>query len=229
MILLLVAIVMAGLSVTARPQSPINSENSSGTEASTTAPQLDLTYLRPTQIIMDRNYVFDAYGPYPIVGAALTTGINQLSNSPPEWNQGVEGYSKRLGSNLGIAAGTTTRYGLSEAFKKDTLYYHCECRGVFRRLNHAVISTLAARRGEDGYRVFSLPALVAPYAGSMTAVCGWYPYRYGAKDAFRIGSYSMLVYMGENISLEFIYSGPYSLLHRMHLNNAHGAPDKGLN
>jgi len=228
--LLLVAVVLAGLSVTARPQSPINSENSSGTGASTTAPQLDQAYLRPTQKIMALNYVFDGFGPYPIVGAAFTAGINQLGNSPPEWNQGVEGYSKRFGSDLGIAAvGTTTRYGLAEAFKEDTLYYRCECRGVFPRLSHAVISTLTARRGEDGHRVFSFPALVAPYAGSMTAVYAWYPNRYGAKDAFRIGNYSMLAYMGENISLEFIYSGPHSLLHRMHLNNAHGSPEKGPN
>jgi len=230
MLLLLVAVVLAGLSVTARPQSPINSENSSGTGASTTAPQLDQAYLRPTQRIMALNYVFDGFGPYPIVGAAFTAGINQLSNSPPEWNQGVKGYSKRFGSDLGIAAvGTTTRYGLAEAFQEDTLYYRCECRGVFPRLSHAVISTLTARRGEDGHRVFSFPALVAPYAGSMTAVYAWYPNRYGAKDAFRIGNYSMLAYMGENISLEFIYSGPHSLLHRLHLNNAHGSPDKGPN
>jgi hypothetical protein len=122
---------------------------------------------------MARNYFFDAYGPYPIFGAALTAGIDQLGNSPPEWNQGVEGYSKRFGSNLGIAAvGTTTRYGLSEAFSEDTLYYRCECRGVFPRMSHALISVFTARRGEDGHRVFSFPALVAPYAGSMTAVYG---------------------------------------------------------
>src|ERR1035437_2799862 len=228
MLLLLVAIVLAGLSVTARPQSPVNSENSSGTGPSTTAPQLDRAYLRPTQRIMALNYVFDGFGPYPIVGAAFTAGINQLSNSPREWNQGIEGYSKRFGSDLGIAAvGTTTRYGLAEAFKEDTLYYRCECKGLFPRLSHAVISTFTARRGDDGHRVFSFPALVAPYAGTMTAVYGWYPGRYNAKDGFRMGNYSLLGYVGGNIALEFLYSGPHSWLSRMHMNNRHGAPDPG--
>jgi hypothetical protein len=88
---------------------------------------------------------------------------------------------------------------------------------------------LTARRGEDGHLVFSFPALVAPYAGSMTAVYGWYPNRFGAKDAFRMGNYSMLLYMGGNVSLEFFYSGPHSLLHRMHLNNMHGSPIQGPN
>jgi hypothetical protein len=230
MLLLLVAVVLAGLSVTARPQSPINSENSSSTGASTTAPQLDLVYVRPTQRIMARNFAFDAFGPYPIAGAAIIAGINQESNAPPEWNQGLKGYGRRLGSDYGIAVvTTTTRYGLSEAFKEDAMYYRYECRGFLPRLNHALISTFTARRGDDGHRVFSIPALVGPYAGSMTAIYGWYPSRYGPKDAFRTGNYSLLVYAGGNVALEFLYSGPHSLLHRMHMNNAHGSPEPGPN
>ena len=45
-----------------------------------------------------------------------------------------------------------------------------------------------------------------------------------AKDAFRMGNYSLLAYMGGNIGLELIYGGPHSLLLRMHLNNMHAAP-----
>jgi hypothetical protein len=170
------------------------------------------------------NYVFDAFGPYPIVGAGFAAGVSQEFDTPPEWRQGAAGYGKRFGSDFGIAAvSTTTRYGLAQAFKQDTLYYRCECKGVFPRLRHAVISTLTARRGDDGHSVFSFPALVAPYAGSMTAVYAWYPGRYNGKDAFRMGNYAMLGYVGGNIALEFIYSGPHSLLSRMHLNNGHGA------
>jgi hypothetical protein len=98
---------------------------------------------------------------------------------------------------------------------------------VLPRLRHAVISTLTARRGEDGHRVFSFAALIAPYAGTMTAVYGWYPRRYGAKDALRMGSCNLLENVAGNISLEFLYSGPHSLLSRMHLNNGHGAPNPG--
>jgi hypothetical protein len=56
------------------------------------------------------------------------------------------------------------------------------------------------------------PCAVAPYAGSMTAVYAWYPGRYNAKDALRMGNYTMLGYVGGNIALEFLYSGPHSLL-----------------
>ena len=44
---------------------------------------------------------------------------------------------------------TTTRYALAEAFHEDTLYYRCDCHGIFPRLGHAVISTVTARHGQD--------------------------------------------------------------------------------
>ena len=226
---LLVIASLAALPVLAKAQSLLDSGDFSGAVAITTPAHFSLTYTRPTEATKVRNYFFDAFGPYPIVGAALTAGFDQARNAPPEWSRGAERYSKRFGSDFGIAAvGTTTRYALAEAFKEDTLYYRCECKGVLPRLSHAVISTMTARRGEDGHRVFSFAALVAPYAGTMTAVYGWYPRRHEAKDALRMGSYTMLGYVGGNISMEFLYSGPHSLLTRLHLNNGRGAPNPGL-
>ncbi len=58
---------------------------------------------------------------------------------------------------------------------------------------------------------------------------GPYPSRYGAKDAFRSGNYSLLAFAGESVALEFFYSGPHSLLSRLHLSNAHGAANRGPN
>jgi hypothetical protein len=231
---LLVVVDLAALPVAANAQALVDSGDSSSSAVnlsiSTEYSPSDPTYIRPPETTKVRNYLFDAFGPYPIVGAAIAGGVNQVQNTPPEWKQGADGYGKRLGSDFGIAAATTTtRYALSEALREDTLYYRCECKGVLPRLRHALISTFTARRGVDGHRVFSFPDLVAPYAGTMTAVYGWYPGRYDYKDAFRMGNYSLLGYVGANISLEFFYSGPHSLLSRMHLNDAHGAPNSGSN
>jgi hypothetical protein len=222
--IMLSMLVVAALWSPARAQSLVNSGPPSRIVVNPAPP--DLVYTRPTQTTKLRNYVFDAFGPYPIAAAAFEAGVGQAYNTPPEWKQGAQGFGKRIGSDFGIAAvSTTTRYALAQAFKEDTLYYRCECKGVFPRLRHAMISTLTGRRGDDGHRVFSYPALIAPYAGSMTALYAWYPGRYNGKDALRMGNYTMLGYVGGNIALEFVYSGPHSLLHRMHLNNGHGAPD----
>jgi hypothetical protein len=226
-ILFLLAIVGLAALPLANAQSLVDLNDSSSSalpSATTTHPQQDASYLRPTQKIKLHNYLFDTFGPYPLVGAALAAGINQVDNTPPEWKQGADAYGKRVGSDFAIAGvTTTTRYALAQALREDTLYYRCECKGLFPRLGHAVISTFTSRRGTDGHRVFSFPALVAPYAGTMTAVYAWYPGRYDAKDGFRMGNYSLLGYIGGNIALEFLYSGPHSWRSRLHLNNGHGA------
>jgi hypothetical protein len=212
----------------AMAQSQGESGNSAGAAVQqspgTTPSQPDLPYVRPTEKTKLHNYFFDAFGPYPIVGSALVAGIDQADRTPPEWKQGAEGYGKRFGSDFAIAAvSTTTRYALAQAFREDTLYYRCECKGVFPRVGHAAISIFTARRGDDGHRVFSFPGLVAPYAGTMTAVYGWYPDRYNAKDGFRMGNYSLLGYIGGNIAIEFLFSGPHSWLSRVHLSKEHGS------
>ncbi|MGB7598721.1 MAG: hypothetical protein WBM24_00330 [Candidatus Sulfotelmatobacter sp.] len=228
--MLLAIAVSVASPVSVRAQALADARDSSGIVATTTWTQPDLIYIRPTQKTKLRNYVFDAFGPYPLAGAAFAAGIGQAYDTPREWKQGSRGYGLRIGSNFGIAAvTTTTRYGLAQAFKEDTLYYRCECKGLFPRLKHALISTLTARRGEYGHTVFSFPALIAPYAGTMTAVYAWYPGRYNGKDALRMGNYTMLGYVGGNIALEFFYDGPHSLLSRMHLGNGPSTTTAGSN
>jgi hypothetical protein len=228
MTMIALAMSLAVLPVSARAQSMASPVDSPGTVASTPPAQPDLAYVRPTTEIKLRNYLFDAFGPYPMVGAGLAGAFNQITNSPPEWKQGAAAYGERFGSAFGIAAvTTTTRYALARAFKEDTLYYRCECKGLFPRMRHALISTFTSRRGQDGHRVFSFPAIVAPYAGTMTAVYAWYPGRYDAKDGLRMGNYSLLGYAGGNLALEFLYSGPHTWLSRMHLNNSRLAPPAG--
>jgi hypothetical protein len=200
-----------------------NAMNSSKTD--TPRPQKD-AYVRPTEKTKIKNYFFDAYGPYPIVGAALVAGINQADGTPPEWGQGWKAYGQRVGSNYGInAVSQTTRYALSEVLRQDTMYYRCDCTGFLPRLKHALISTLTARQEHDGHYVFSVPALIAPYAGTITATEAWYPARYSPKDGFRMGNYNLLAQAGGNIAIEFLFHGPHTVLSRMGIENKHAAPE----
>jgi len=126
MFLISVAAFLATLPVQVRSQMPSFLGDSSGTVVSATSMRPNLTYVRPTRRTEVNNYLFDTFGPYPTVMSAFGAGINQAYNTPPEWHQGTEAYGKRFGSDFGIAAvSTTTRYGLSAAFKEDARRPSC--------------------------------------------------------------------------------------------------------
>jgi len=175
-------------------------------------------YQRPTEKEKLHGYIFDAFGPYAFISAVTVAGIQQARNRPPDWEQGWGAYGDRVASDFGINLVTqTTRYGLAELFREDTLYYRCECTGFGRRLEHALISTVTARRGADGHRTFSFTALAAPYAGTEAAALLWYPSRFDAMDGFRMGNINLAVQAGYNIAFEFIYGGPHTLLAKHHI------------
>jgi hypothetical protein len=195
---------------------------------------LELAYHRPTEREKLKTYTFDSFGPYAFLGSAFSAGIAQGETAskahsagiPPDWGQGWDSYGARVGSDFGINLITqTTRYSLAEAFREDTIFYRCECTGFLPRLKHALLSTITARRGEDGHRVFSFPAIAAPYAGTEAAALLWFPSRYNAVDGFRAGNYNLLAQAGLNLALEFIYGGPHTLLSHHHVPVVSNATD----
>lgn len=136
-----------------------------------------------------------------VFGAA----ISHADSVPPEWGQGWGAYGERLASHFGssVVEGTTN-FALGEALRLDTKYYPCTCKGIWPRIRHALISSVTARAGGDGHRVFSPPAIASPYAGAF-ATLAWYPARYRAEDAFRTGNYNLLDAVGMKLALEFLH------------------------
>lgn len=181
-------------------------------------------YVRPTERQKLRIFRFDATGPYAFASVVATAAYQQHSDAPPEWGHDADSFGARVGSNAGIQLITvTTHYGLAEIVHEDVAYYPCGCTGFFPRLGHALISTVTARRGEDGHTTFSLSGIVAPYAGTMTALA-WYPKRYGVKDGFRMGNYNFLGQAAWNLGFEFIYGGPRAVFGRNHVIRLPGDP-----
>jgi hypothetical protein len=221
----------AGAGTSAQPARPARPDSSSSQSTPSATVEPIVVYHRPTEHDKIRNFAFDAFGPYPMLTAVASAGIQQAYGTPPEWGQGWDAYGVRLGSNYGIQLITTaTRYAVAEAFREDTIYYRCACHGFFPRLENALISTVTARRGADGHRVFSLAAIGAPYAGTMSATLGWYPSRYEPMDGFRIGNYNLAAHAGQNIALEFIYGGPHTVFGGVHFPGMHGGTkDPGQN
>ena len=180
-------------------------------------------YVRPTEMQKLHAFAFHAVGPYAIALAIAGGGIDQVSNAPPEWGGGVGSFGERVASNFGIQLATVTAdYGLAEIVREDVIYYPCDCTGLLHRFSHAMISTVTARRGEDGHTTLSFAGIVSPYAGTMTALA-WYPSRFGVKDGFRMGNYNLLDQAAKNLAFEFIYGGPHALLGRNHV-SSFGSP-----
>jgi len=200
-------------------------------DAAVQSQAIEPVYVEPSQEQKRNNYLFEAFGPYPLMWTTLVAGLHQATRTPPEWREGWAGYGECYASDFGNSAvNISTRFGLAQVLHEDTLYYRCACRGVWPRLKHAVVWTAVVHQGTDGHRAPALPAIVAPYVASATAVYGWYPRRYGAKDAFRMGNYGLLDYLAGNISLEFLspflHARRSGWIARLHLDNRHLAPER---
>ena len=118
------------------------------------------------------------FGPPALISTAVGAGLDQNKPAPPEWDSGAEGYGERYGWRFGMQMiGHTTEYSFAAVVHEDVAYHRCQCKGLFPRSSHALISTLTAKT-TSGRTVFSVPSLVGPYAGSFAAVNAWYPSRY---------------------------------------------------
>jgi hypothetical protein len=151
-----------------------------------------------------RNYLYYTFGPPGLISTAVGAGIDQGKPAPPEWDSGAKGYAERYGWRFGMnLTSKTTEYTLAALTHEDVAYHRCDCSGLLPRTGHAFVSVLTART-QSGRTVFSVPSLVAPYAGSFTAVNAWYPSRYEPADALRIGNMSFVFKAAGNLIGEFI-------------------------
>jgi hypothetical protein len=171
------------------------------------AANLSVAYTFPDGKQQFRNYLYGTFGPPALISSAIGAGLDQNKPAPPEWDSGAKGYGERYGWRFGMQLiSQTTSYSLSALVHEDVTYHRCTCSGLVRRASHALVSTLTAKT-TSGQTIFSLPALVSPYAGSFAAVNAWYPSRYEPADAFRIGSTSFLFKAVGNLVGEFLAPG----------------------
>lgn len=112
-----------------------------------------------------------AYGALLGLGYA---GIDQLSNSPPEWGHGWRGYEKRAASNIGeFVIQESVTEGLAAAMNRPLDYRRCKCRGTGDRIGHAFVGGITDEM-PDGSRTLAVPRIVGAYVGAF-AQATWRP------------------------------------------------------
>jgi hypothetical protein len=74
--IMLLLLVVANAPLPARAQALADSVDSPSPVVVASPPAPVLSYVRPTEKTKLYNYAFDAFGPFPLVGAGIAAGIN---------------------------------------------------------------------------------------------------------------------------------------------------------
>ena len=158
----------------------------------------------PTRRERFNRYVKSTIGPTRLAWTAAASGINQWTNSPEEWGQGMKGYGRRFASALGEnAINQTVTYGLDSAMGLDTGFKRSKRAGFFPRLKDALLQNVTSRT-RNGNRVISVPRFAGVYTGALVSRQTWYPERYSYKDGLRSGTKNLLTGFGINLVREFV-------------------------
>ena len=203
--LLVLAFVVSANSQETQPKTTPTTQPTSDTTAPATPPAATTpAYVFPDKGERFKRYVNSTVGPFRLLRTGVTAGIDQWSDSPEEWGQGMKGYGKRYASGLGRnAIQQSVTYGLDEAFRLDSGFQRSKREGFFPRLKDALLQNVTSRT-RSGKRVISAPRFAGVYTGAIVASETWYPERYSYKDGLRSGTGTLLAGFGINVFREFV-------------------------
>ncbi len=155
-----------------------------------TAKQRQEIYLRQT-LITPGAYMKRMFG----------AGIDQLRDTPSQWDDGWGGYAERFASREGqfITANTLAALGNAK-LGYEVRYDQCKCEGVWPRTRHAIVRNfLTYDRSEENMR--PQWALYGGAFGGGVVSTVWKP---SPKNAFTNGALAMVGQAGYGTLLNFI-------------------------
>jgi hypothetical protein len=203
---LLLIIVAAGCAYSQQTDTAAATDTRSSSTATDSALPAPTPYVFPDKHERFRRYVKSTIGPFSLARDAVSAGLNQWDNSPPDWGQGARGFGKRYASSFGgNLIHQTVEYGLNETLHLDGHFERSQRDGFFPRLKDALVQNVSART-RSGDRVFSIPKVAGYYAGGIIPKVTWYPDRYSYKDGLRSGTKSLLTGFGINVFREFVWN-----------------------
>ena len=143
------------------------------------------------------------FSPSALAMSGVKAGYSQMTDSPTEWGQGGDGYSKRVGSSIAssaIRAGLA--FGLDSTLHQDPRYFRSDSAGFGSRTAHALRGTILTRT-DSGGETLSVWRLGSAY-GAAFITNQWYPDRL---NTVRHGLYTGSTRLGfdvlKNVIAEF--------------------------
>ena len=141
--------------------------------------------------------------PSSFAKSAVTSGINQWQNEPPEWGQGMAGFGRRYGhklANRGIE--NSIGFIVAAPLHQDPRYFLSGEIGLWKRTKHALGYTFMTRT-DSGRRVFSVWRFAGNY-GSQFVSNAWRPERQtNVPDTLLRGTVSIGYDAASNLFKEF--------------------------
>lgn len=151
-----------------------------------------------------RIYLHNAfYSPGAWMRAAGPALGQQLSKSPSFWEQDGGGFAKRFGTQMAMFTTRDTVQAIGTSlYGHDPRYQRCGCKGVMRRMGHAV-SGLWLAADANGQRKFDLSFIGGSYAAGFVGA-SLYPQPYTLHvKGFQLGHQQVGQVALGNIGVEF--------------------------
>jgi len=178
-------------------------------DSQTPAPPDSTVYRFPSGRQQFMTWAWNSVGPAAVAGNLVGASWRQwVTDEPPEWGDGGEGFAKRFGSGcLTTAIGETSLSLASALMRQDPGYYRSPRTGFGPRLGHALAMTFMAR-SPGGDAVLSPGKTLSPFAGPLVTRTTVYPDRYDYGAALSSGAYGLLITAGWNALREFVVPAP---------------------
>ena len=143
------------------------------------------------------------FGPGSIAISGVKAGYLQMTDSPTEWGQGSNGYSRRLGSSVassGVRA--VLAFGLDSTLHQDPRYFRSDSSGFWSRTGHALRGTILTRT-DSGGETLSTWRLGSAYGAAFISE-QWYPDRFHTVRHGIVGGSTRLGFdLAKNVIAEF--------------------------
>lgn len=106
---------------------------------------------------------------------------DQLRDRPTGWQQGLEGYSQRVGQRfVTFTLQDSVEAGLSAAAGYEPRYVRCKCTGAGARMGHAFkMNFLTLNR--EGKQVFNWPKFAGAYSAGIVSTTWVKEYKWSAQ------------------------------------------------
>jgi hypothetical protein len=179
--------------------SSVAGAQTSGLLSTQPKPYVPLTTAQKGQRTLD-----NMFRPAALIPVVLAAGIAHGRNRPDEWGQELDGFGRRIGFGYGrLVVRNSINLGFHVALRTDPRYDPCQCKGVGRRLGHAVRRSFIVRTDSGGER-FHIGNFASAYATNFITN-QWLPDRFHNQGRYLRGTAGSIgINMGWNILREFV-------------------------